>query len=225
MRDIGSRSSIHARRATFLLFFFRQKEWGFLAKTDRIDAKGAGDLRRKRSSLRLAVKPTEKRGGNSKRSLSDGRQLIGIRTEELNRKKTDFVPRHPKDSIGNNSRGAAKTEIETNRGRDLPSLIQSDDTWKTQAELVDSVTGGGGCHRNHHRLRKLPRTGEKLNRQQIASLVGGRLPSITDSGKPRGSGHPREGRIGGTKASSTWPAAAAVRNPHTAHQPIKRLFY
>jgi transposase len=75
--------------------------------------------------------------------------------------------------------------------RDIAKLIESDDDWRNKAQILDSVPGVGPDTANQL-VADLPELG-KLNRQQIAALVGV-APMNCDSGSMRGQRHIRGGR-------------------------------
>jgi len=77
--------------------------------------------------------------------------------------------------------------------RAIARLIDSDDDWRARSELLQSVPGVGEIT-SATLIAELPELG-KLNRQQIAALVG-LAPFADDSGQHRG-----RRRIAGGRAS------------------------
>lgn len=75
--------------------------------------------------------------------------------------------------------------------REIAKLIESDDDWRKRRDLIISVPGVGPVTANAL-VSELPELG-KLNRQQIAALVGV-APMNFDSGKMRGKRAIRGGR-------------------------------
>jgi transposase len=160
---------------------------GKLAKTDKLDARTLAEF----ASLghaRIAEKVPEKR-----RILEDlvtrRRQVVqmlvaeGHRLDALTEK---FVRR---------SVHAVIRTLEQQRedlDREIAKLIESDDDWRNKRDLLTSVPGIGPAAASHL-VSDLPELG-KLNRQQIAALVGV-APVNRDSGTLRGRRH-----IGGGRA-------------------------
>ena len=164
------------------------KGMGVLAKTDRIDAKGLA-LFGEKVQPRLAVKPTEKEA-ELEALVVRRRQLVGIRTEELNRQKQTFSKTSQK-SIQKILK-TLQAQIQTIEA-EISKLIQSDDNWKQKANLVDTAPGVGPVTASTI-VAELPELGQ-LNRQQIAALVGV-APINDDSGKHHGKRAIHGGRIG-----------------------------
>jgi transposase len=75
--------------------------------------------------------------------------------------------------------------------REIAALIESDDDWRNKARILDSAPGVGPDTANQL-VADLPELG-KLNRQQVAALVGV-APMNCDSGPVRGRRHIRGGR-------------------------------
>jgi transposase len=190
------------------------KGMGLLAKTDRIDAKVLA-LFGEKVRPRKAVKPT----GNEaelEALVLRRRQLVEIRTAEMNRRKQTFSKK-AQQSIDKLLKTLAKqiAEIEA----DIALLIQSDDDWKHKADLVDSAPGVGPITAATI-VAELPELGQ-LNRQQIAALVG-LAPFNDDSGQRQGQRAIRGGRAG--VRSILYMAASAAVRANTRSSPIKDLF-
>ena len=75
--------------------------------------------------------------------------------------------------------------------REIAALIESDDDWRNKRDLLMTVPGVGPATANQL-VSDLPELG-KLNRQQVAALVGV-APLNRDSGTLRGSRHVSGGR-------------------------------
>jgi transposase len=190
------------------------KGMGILAKTDRIDAKGLAIFGEK-VQPRLAKKPTENEA-ELEALIVRRRQLVGIRTEELNRQRQTFS-KASKKSIEKVLK-TLQSEIESIEA-EIAKLIQSDDNWKHKAELVDSAPGVGPVTATTL-VAELPELGQ-LNRQQIAALVGV-APINDDSGKHQGKRFVQGGRI--DVRNVLYMAALSAVGAKTRSSPIKDLF-
>ena len=190
------------------------KGMGLLAKTDRIDAKVLA-LFGEKVQPRCAIKPTEKEAELEALVLRR-RQLVEIRTAEMNRRKQTFSKTAQK-SIVKLIAAIAKQikEIEA----DISKLIQSDDNWKHKADLVDTAPGVGPITAATI-VAELPELGH-LNRQEIAALVGV-APFNDDSGQRMGKRFIQGGRAG--IRSTLYMAATAAVRANTRPSPIKDLF-
>ena len=102
---------------------------------------------------------------------------------------------------------------------DISKLIQSDDNWKHKADLVDTAPGVGPITAATI-VAELPELG-KLNRQQIAALVG-LAPFNDDSGRRQGKRGIQGGRAG--VRSILYMAASAAVRATTRSSPIKDIF-
>ena len=153
------------------------KSLGLLAKTDRLDARAIA-----RFAEAVQPRPREKtpeKQGELRDLVARRRQLIDMRTMEQNRQKT--------------AAGAARTSIrrvlrvlgEQVDALDaaIATLVESDDDWKAAAGRLASVPGVGPVTAATL-VAEVPELG-KLNRQQIAALVGV-APVNRDSGQFRG---------------------------------------
>jgi transposase len=190
------------------------KGMGLLAKTDRIDARVLalfGEKVRPRHAVRTTEKEDELEALVVRR-----RQLVEIRTAEMNRKKQTFS-KTALQSIEKILKVLAK-QIEDLEA-EIAKLIQSDDNWKHKADLVDSAPGVGPLTAATI-VAELPELG-RLNRQQIAALVG-IAPFNDDSGNRQGKRGIRGGREG-VRSILYMAASAAVRS-NTRSSPIKDLF-
>ena len=151
---------------------------GILAKTDKIDAKilaRYAELVRPRTMQ----KPTEKQEQITD-LVTRRRQLMSHRVAELNRLKQSR-----QKSVCESIEQMIKCLDDQIKAIDqqIESLIESDETWSGQAELVKSVPGIG--HGTAVAIAaNLPELG-CLNRQEIAALVG-LAPFNRDSGQYRG---------------------------------------
>lgn len=190
------------------------KGMGILAKTDRIDAKGLATFGEK-VQPRLAVRPTEKEA-ELDALVVRRRQLVGIRTEELNRQK-QAGSKASKRSIGNLLK-AIQREIETIE-TEIAELIQSDDDWRNKAKLVDSAPGVGTVTAATI-VAELPELGQ-LNRQRIAALVGV-APINDDSGTYHGKRSIQGGRI--SVRNVLYMAAIAAVRTTSRSSPIRTLY-
>ncbi len=151
---------------------------GRLAKTGRIDAETIarfGAHVRPRTFEQTPAKQVELEALVTRR-----RQLVELRTAELNRKETAATK-----SIRKNIQQVLdllNKQIERIE-KDIEALLASDDDFKGKAALLASVPGVGTTTAATL-LAELPELG-RLNRQQIAALVGV-APFNRDSGRFRG---------------------------------------
>ena len=154
------------------------KGLGQLAKTDRLDAFVLA-----RFSQLVAPSPTEKTSAQQRELealVTRRRQLLEVRVAEQNR-----VEQARDKFIAQTFKRVLKTidgEISKLEDR-IAKLLESDDQWKTKLQLLQS-TPGVGKTTGAALLAELPELG-KLNRQQIAALVGV-APYCHDSGRSRG---------------------------------------
>ena len=151
---------------------------GVLAKNDRIDARVLA-IYAQHVKLRLLGKRSEKQQELTALVVRR-RQLVTLQNAESNRLEQTTVKlasksiRHVLDLL---RKELKKLDAEIAR------LIEADDDWRNKAELLQSVPGvGPGTSASL--VAELPELG-KLNRQQIASLVG-LAPFSRDSGQSRG---------------------------------------
>ena len=184
----------------------------YLAKTDRIDAQVLVQFGLK-IEPRVLEKPYEKQAELAELVLRR-RQLIGLRTMELNRRK------HPATGklVSKSMQAVIKVlnqqivQIEAQIAR----LIESDDRWKHTSQIVSSTPGIGPAT-SASLVAELPELG-KLNRQEIAALTGV-APFNDDSGTHRGKRSIRGGR-GGVRTALYMATLAAL-----THNPVIKAFY
>ena len=182
------------------------KALGKLAKTDKIDARiiaQFGKLTRPR-----AVAKTKKLQSELDQLVTRRRQLIGTRTAEKNR-QGQAASKLVRKSI-QRVLDAINKDIKT-IDREITKLVQSDDDWKNRAELLGTMPGIGDVTSTTI-IAELPELG-KLNRQEIASLVG-LAPFNRDSGKMRGKRSIFGGRE--TVRSALYMAALSARRYNPA---------
>jgi transposase len=151
---------------------------GVIAKTDRIDAKVLAAYA-EQVRPRTMEKPRENQGQIAD-LVARRRQLVELRTAEKNRSKQarqKAIRKSIEQMINclDDQINAIDDQIQ--------SLIESDETWSEQAELLKSVPGiGAGTAASL--AADLPELGH-LNRQEIAALAG-LAPYNRDSGRFRG---------------------------------------
>jgi transposase len=151
---------------------------GVLAKSDRVDARVLA-IYAEKAQPRLLEKPLEKQQELSQ-LVTRRRQLIGLQTAEKNRleqstsKLATKSIHHVLDLL---RKELKKLDAEIAR------LIADDENWRNKSDLLQSVPGVGPAT-SASLVAELPELG-RLNRQQIASLVG-LAPYAHDSGKFRG---------------------------------------
>ena len=151
---------------------------GRLAKNDRIDAKMLALF-----GQYARPNPLEKTS-EKQRELNDlvtrRRQLVGMRTAELNRREqaaSKLARKSIDATIAFLDKQIEKLDAEIAR------LIQADDSWRNADGILQSVPGVGKAT-SAALLAELPELG-KLNRQEVASLVGV-APFDHDSGRMKG---------------------------------------
>jgi transposase len=153
---------------------------GILAKTDHIDARA---LARFGHDVRPPLREfPEENLRKLDAMMTRRRQLLDLRTAELNRRHQTRVPaiRQSIDAVIDVLDGQL-TDIDAQ----IATAIEDDETWRKKDQLLQSVDGVGKVT-SHVLLAKLPELG-RLNRREIASLVGV-APFNADSGhmhKPR----------------------------------------
>jgi transposase len=151
---------------------------GVLAKNDRVDARVLA-IYAQHVRPRLLEKPSEKQQELTA-LVTRRRQLLLLQVAEANRVEQTTIKlaaksiRHVLDLL---RKELAKLDAEIAR------LIAADDDWRSKSELLQTVPGVGPVT-SASLVAELPELG-KLNRQQIASLVG-LAPFDRDSGKFRG---------------------------------------
>lgn len=151
---------------------------GKLAKTDTIDAATLAEFA-KLSHVRLSEKTPQNRA-----SLEDlitrRRQVTSMLAAEKTRRE-GLVHKKALASVDKVIRLLDQQREDLDR--EIARLIESDDDWKNRRDLLASVPGVGNTTASQL-LADLPELG-KLNRQQIAALVGV-APLNRDSGTRRG---------------------------------------
>jgi len=190
------------------------KSLGYLAKTDRIDARALRDfadfLSRHRDRHKYITAPTDAARDELAALMTRRRQLVDMRVQELNR--LDLAGKRARRSIQSVIRMLDK-QIE---GIDQDVQRHIDDHFDGQRNLLDSFKGVGPVM-ILTLLAALQELG-KLNRRAIAKLVGV-APLADDSG-------PRKGKrriFGGRSevSSVTYMATiAAIR-----HNPVLKAHY
>ena len=159
---------------------------GRLAKTDRIDAATLAEFARL-GHVRTCEKQPETR------ALLDGyvtrrRQVTQMIATEKNRLAAE---QHKQTRVMINKVLRTLDQQREDLDRLIAQLIESDDDWRGKRDLLTTVPGVGATTAGAL-LADLPELG-KLNRQQIAALVGV-APVNRDSGTLRGTRHIFGGR-------------------------------
>jgi len=161
---------------------------GYLAKTDRLDAKV---LARFAQEVRPGSLPKTPQTQQELEDLVNRRrQLLFLQTAESNRLET-ARSKVAQQSIRKVMRLLQKQIEQLNAA--IAKLIASDEDWRQKKELLQSVPGVGEVT-SATLIAELPELG-KLNRQEISALAG-LAPYNRDSGKYRG-----QRRIAGGRAS------------------------
>jgi transposase len=151
---------------------------GVLAKNDRVDARVLA-IYAQHVKLRWQDKPAEKQQELTALVVRR-RQLLALQTAESNRWEQVTVKR-AKKSVSH-MLDVLRKEIK-DLDAEIARLIADNDDWRGKSDLLQSVPGvGPGTSASL--VAELPELG-KLNRQQIASLVG-LAPFSRDSGQFRG---------------------------------------
>lgn len=162
------------------------KALGILAKTDRLDAAVLARFGRDVRPRPLAQ--TRERQGELDDLVARRRQLVELRTAEMNRRGM-AASKPIRKSIQ-----SVIDQLNKERGRiekAILALVESDDEWRPRAELLRSAPGVGPVAAVTL-VADLPELG-RLNRRQIASLVG-LAPFNHDSGRLKGQRAIRGGR-------------------------------
>jgi transposase len=151
---------------------------GVLAKNDRVDARVLA-IYAQHVTPRLLKKPSEKQQELTGLVVRR-RQLLAFQVAESNRLEQSTVKlatksmRHVLDLL--------RKELKT-LDAEIARLIADNDDWRNKSELLQTVPGVGPAT-SASLVAELPELG-KLNRQQIASLVG-LAPFSRDSGQYHG---------------------------------------
>lgn len=183
---------------------------GVLAKNDRVDARVLATYAQ-HVKLRLLEKPSAKHE-ELNALVTRRRQLLALQTAESNRLEQTSIKlaaksiRHVLDLL--------RKEIKK-LDAEIARLIADDDDWRGKAELLQTVPGVGPAT-SASLVAELPELG-KLNRQQIAALVG-LAPFSRDSGQSQG-----QRRIWGGRASVRSVMYMAAFNAKR-YNPIIRAF-
>jgi transposase len=187
------------------------KALGKFAKTDKVDAELLAKLA---ALLKPQARPLpDAQQLQLKDLVARRRQLLGMRTQELNRSQQATLKEVNK-SIKNHITMLDKqiAQIEKQIGK----LIDSNSDWKRKTEIMDSVKGIG-IDTARALMAQLPEIG-KLSKRQVASLAG-LAPHAFESGQFKGK-------------SSIWGGRAEVRctlymgtMAATVHNPAIKAFY
>jgi transposase len=183
---------------------------GILAKTDRLDAQVIARFAqhvRPRTVAKISEKAAE-----LEQLVTRRRQLVDLRTAELNRMQT-LSSKTVRKSV-QKMVDLLRKEIRHLDG-DIVTLVESDDEWKDKLDRLGSVPGVGPVTAASL-LAELPELGE-VNRQEIAALVGV-APFNRDSGRYQGKRSIWGGRA--SIRSVLYMAALTARR----HNPILRDF-
>ena len=162
------------------------KALGVIAKTDRIDALVLARFGHQVQPRILEEDPAMRE--ELTQLVSRRRQLIDLRTMELNRRQQVSV-RQAQKSIEHVLKLLAK-EIDHIEA-EIARLLQSDDDWRAKIKLL-STTPGVAKVTSATLVAEVPELG-RLNRQAIAALVGV-APFNDDSGRHRGTRRVKGGR-------------------------------
>jgi len=187
------------------------KAIGTLAKTDKVDAGVLAQLAR---ILKPQARPLPSAEQIRLKDLSARRrQLIHMRTSELNRKQQATlkeVSKSIKNHITMLDKEIAKIE------KQIADLIDSNSHWKRKADLMDSVKGVAP-DTAHAILAELPEIGT-LSKREVTSLAG-LAPHAFESGKFKGQSRIWGGR--GSVRSAIYMATLAA----TRFNPAIKAFY
>jgi transposase len=151
---------------------------GELAKTDTIDARM---IARFAHNVRPAVRPLPAKNQRFFADLATRRrQLIALRTAELNRRAKTHQP----ELHASIEAVLAVIEEQVVRlNKQLAQLVATDEQWQGRDQILQSVPGVAAVT-SHVLLADLPELGQ-LNHKQVAKLVGV-APLNRDSGQFRG---------------------------------------
>lgn len=188
---------------------------GRLAKTDRIDAETLalfGEKMQPRTTEKIPEKQAELDTlVTRRRQLLEMQSMEKIRLEQAptkaSRKSIEGVAKFLDRQVASLEKAIAR-------------LIDSDDDWRARAELLQSVPGVGEIT-SATLIAELPELG-KLNRQQIAALVG-LAPFADDSGQHRGTRRISGGRASVRTTLYMATLSASRCNPLIHHYKLKLL--
>ena len=183
---------------------------GILAKTDALDARVIAQFG---AVMKPQVRPVQsKQTRHIKDLLCRRRQLIRLRTQELNR--CSIMPKFLQSSM---KRLIKSLNAELKRiGQYLDKALAGACEWQFKKEVLLSAPGVGE-NLMYTLLGELPELGQ-LNKKEIAALVGV-APMNHDSGKSRG-----KRRIQGGRAPVRTMLYMATLCG-TQHNPVIRAFY
>jgi transposase len=179
---------------------------GILAKTDRLDAHVIA--RFAQHVQPRVTPPVSPKTAELEQLVTRRRQLVELRTAELNRMQT-LSSKKVRKSV-QKMVDLLRKEIR-HLDSDILALVESDDDWKDKMDRLGSVPGVGPVTAASL-LAELPELGQ-LNRQEIAALVGV-APFNRDSGRFRGKRSIWGGRT--SVRSVLYMAALTARN----HNPM-----
>ena len=180
------------------------RSMGVLAKTDKIDARIIAHFAHvTRPKAQLPRTGEEERLAAS---VERRRQLVVILTAEKNR--LSACPPSLRDDIKDHIEYLEEHILKLED--EIHNLITSDPERKALSERIDSVPGIGEVTASTM-VAELPELG-KLNRQQIAALVGV-APFNRDSGKKRGKRKTTGGRAGVRRTLYMATLSASKHNP------------
>jgi transposase len=154
------------------------RSMGKLAKTDTLDARMLAEFA-KLGHVRLSEKEPKNQAILDD-LITRRRQVTGMLAAEKTRREglTHKLARASVDKVIR-----LLEQQREDLDREIARLIESDDDWKNRRDLLSSVPGVGNTTASQL-VANLPELG-KLNRQQIAALVGV-APMNRDSGTMRG---------------------------------------
>jgi transposase len=183
---------------------------GQLAKTDQIDARVLVEFGE-------AIKPQPRLLPDEMTREIDAlldrrRQLLGMRTMELNR-LSGTVPARVRRDLDSHVKWLDKHIAELDK--QLDDRIRSSPVWREKDELLRSIPGIGPVA-SRTLLAMVPELGH-LNRHKVAALIG-LAPMADDSGKRRGLRWIQGGRS--LVRSVLYMAALTARR----HNPVLRAF-
>jgi transposase len=183
---------------------------GIIAKTDPIDARSLAYFAKHVQPRPVA--PVSEKQAELQELVTRRRQLIDLRTAELNRKETvssKNVRKNVQQLVDQLRKQIEQIE------KEILHLIEEDDDWTEKANLLGTTPGVGQVSIVTI-LGHVPELGQ-LNRQQISALIGV-APFNRDSGRFQGK-------------RSIWGGRAAVRSvlymaaiTARTHNPVIREF-
>jgi len=178
---------------------------GILAKTDAIDARVLALFAEK---MKPECRPVPSEDEQTlKELISRRRQLVDMRTAELNRRQQTISPQvHKSISTLIESINQELDTIE----REIKTRIKADSAWRAKDKVIQSAPGIGETTASML-IAEMPELGT-INRRKIASL-GGLAPMNRDSGTFRGRRMITGGRSS-IRAGLYMPMLSAIRcNP------------